>query len=110
MTLHGHPTPLHPPLSSVLELDEYLRKRMDSLWADCFDDETLGHIGLDKHNRSMATYNALQDVWLRIGRWVATERVEAEQTAEGDRLDAAYKSTYGAGPDGRMAQWQAEDR
>lgn len=110
MTVHTRPTPLHPAIESWSDLEAYLARRERNFRVDFEDDETAQSIGLNKQWMSRGRVAVLLDIRSLIAPLVDAERVEAEQTAEADRIDATYKSTYGDGPDGRMAQWQAEDR
>lgn len=87
MTISKRPTPLHPAIDSFSDLAEYVERRMAALDADCYDDETIGHIGPYRYERSLGGRMAYEDVRDRIREAVAAERRAVEQ----DRADEAYK-------------------
>lgn len=90
MTIQQRPTPIHPDIRSVVDLDAYLDRRIAALDADCYDGETIQSIGQAAHNRSLGTRGAFADLRGMIAGWL--DDVEAEQAAaaEYDRWKEAY--------------------
>ena len=80
-----------PTASSVVELDTLLAKRLEQLSPDCYDGETIGHIGQAAHNRSLGAYSAITDVRSAIAAWLSEEMEEQAQVAAEESAEQRYR-------------------
>ena len=88
------PRQLHPGVHSWSDLDRWLRERIAHLEPDCYDGETIGHIGQARHNRSIGAMSALRDVLGEIAPMVDAETAElTEALAEGS-AEARWKEAH----------------
>ena len=103
-------TPLHPPISTVAELDAWLTKRIARLEPDCYEGETIGHIGHAAHHRSLGAMDVLRDLRGLIAAWADEEATAAQTLAHTEAVEQRIREQYGDGPDAVMSQWQREGR
>jgi len=83
------PTPIHPAVFNVADLDAWLAKRIEQEVPAVHDSETIAHIGMESHKSAEARYGTLITVRELIEAWLAEERDEQPDPAEAwDRLKA----------------------
>lgn len=83
------PTPIHPSVFSVVELDAWLAKRIEQEVPAVHDGETIAHIGMESHKSAEARYGTLITVRELIEAWLSEERDAQPDPAEAwDRAKA----------------------
>lgn len=85
----SRPTPIHPSVFNVADLDAWLAKRIEQEVPAVHDSETIAHIGIESHKSAEARYGTLITVRELIEAWLAEERDAQPDAAEAwDRLRA----------------------
>lgn len=103
------PTP-HEVIDSWPALDAWLHRWLRNLDADCYDDETIGHIGRDAHNRSLGRVGVIRDVLVAIAPLVEAEGEDQAEAAAGDTAEAGWKELRTEGLDENELRAAAGDR
>lgn len=85
----SRPTPIHPSVFNVADLDAWLAARIEQEAPAVHDGETIAHIGWESHKSAVARYGTLITVRELIEAWLAEERDAQPDAAEAwDRLKA----------------------
>ena len=92
------------------ELEAWLTGRVQHFDVYLSDGETAQSVGYDGQKKAEGRIAAYREVLERIAPLAAAERAERAETAAVESIEQRFKDAYGDGPDGVMAQIQAEDR